>query len=236
MRLIGLNVQHGGGRRHQRIVEAVDHLGPDIAVLSEFHGTPRGLALLRKLADVGLPHHAWSVPANAAYPNAVAIASRKPIDATRQPISSELNGHRVLEARIGALDVVGVYFPLAKPKVAFWHEEFLPFARTNLLGQRVILGDWNSGLHHIDEAGAVLHAADAFEEMSTMGWVDAWRRLHPDDREYTWYSRPWNNGFRLDHAFLSPALLPALRGATYDHGIREAKVSDHSALIVDLDE
>ena len=70
--------------------------------------------------------------------------------------------------------------------------------------------------------------------MSAMGWVDAWRTLHPDDREYTWYSRPRNNGFRLDHAFLSPELAPSLQSARHVHSTRAEGVTDHSAIVVDL--
>lgn len=45
-----------------------------------------------------------------------------------------------------------------------------------------------------------------------MGWVDAWRRLHPHRREYTWQSpRRWFS-MRLDYLFLSPSLAPRLMG------------------------
>ena len=47
-------------------------------------------------------------------------------------------------------------------------------------------------------------------------------------------SRAPLNGFRLDHAFLSPSLAPRLLGARYDHTTREGGASDHSALVVDL--
>ena len=68
-----------------------------------------------------------------------------------------------------------------------------------------------------------------------MGWVDAWRDRNPEGREFTWFSpRPDQNGFRLDHAFLSPTLASRLRDVRYDHSTRESHASDHSALVVDL--
>ena len=42
------------------------------------------------------------------------------------------------------------------------------------------------------------------------------------------------NGWRLDKAFLSAALMPHLRDAFYDHSFRLDALTDHSALIVDL--
>ena len=70
--------------------------------------------------------------------------------------------------------------------------------------------------------------------MSTMGWSDAWRSRNPESREFTWFSRPHNNGFRLDHAFLSPSLVPRLASVQYAHETRRPGVTDHSGLVVDV--
>jgi exodeoxyribonuclease III len=62
---------------------------------------------------------------------------------------------------------------------------------------------------------------------------EAWRTLNGDQREYSWISNR-HHGFRIDHAFPSPALLPRLIGAKYSHTERQQKISDHSLLIVEL--
>ena len=43
------------------------------------------------------------------------------------------------------------------------------------------------------------------------------------------------NGFRIDHAFLSPALAARAGDVEYSHDERLRGLSDHSALILDLD-
>jgi exodeoxyribonuclease III len=43
---------------------------------------------------------------------------------------------------------------------------------------------------------------DAIEQI---GFRDLWRHRYPDRREYSWFSTR-NNGFRIDHAFLSQEL------------------------------
>ena len=43
------------------------------------------------------------------------------------------------------------------------------------------------------------------------------------------------NGFRLDHAFVTPALLPSVGRCWYSHGEREAGISDHSILMVEAE-
>lgn len=62
------------------------------------------------------------------------------------------------------------------------------------------------------------------------GMVDSFRHLHPNERErYSWWSqrggaRERNVGWRLDTFFITPDLLPRLRGAEILDGVRG---SDH---------
>jgi exonuclease III len=41
-------------------------------------------------------------------------------------------------------------------------------------------------------------------------------------------------GWRIDKAFASPAALARMTAADYDHGFRRDRLTDHSALIVDV--
>jgi len=90
----------------------------------------------------------------------------------------------------------------------------------------------------IDEAGSTFLCAEHFARLSALGWVDVWRHFHGDVTEYTWYSLPKGgapaSGFRLDHAFATPSLLPRITACRYSHAEREQKVSDHSPLILEI--
>jgi exonuclease III len=103
-----------------------------------------------------------------------------------------------------------------------------------LEGRSLLLGDFNTGKHYLDEAAATFTCSEYFEQLETQGWVDVWRHRNPRAREYTWYSSA-GNGFRLDHAFLSPPLLPQVCRVVYSHREREAAVSDHSGLVLDIE-
>jgi exodeoxyribonuclease-3 len=56
--------------------------------------------------------------------------------------------------------------------------------------------------------------------------------------ECTWYSKlkggARGNGFRLDHAFATPSLVPRITTCRYSHVVREAEISDHSIMIVEI--
>jgi exodeoxyribonuclease-3 len=66
------------------------------------------------------------------------------------------------------------------------------------------------------------------------GLVDAFRHLHPTDREYSWVGRT-GDGYRYDHALCSTSLQAAIRACRYDHRPRADRLSDHSALALHLD-
>ena len=64
MRLITLNLRHGGKRHMAAILERLLGHGADVMVLTEFRGNPSGEALRRGLSGGGLVHQAVS-PAKA---------------------------------------------------------------------------------------------------------------------------------------------------------------------------
>ena len=80
--------------------------------------------------------------------------------------------------------------------------------------------------------------ADAIALTDPGDLTDLWRHSHGEDaREWTWHAATTGNGFRIDHALGNAALLaryPRLR-CRYDHSTRETGLTDHSALVVELD-
>ena len=97
----------------------------------------------------------------------------------------------------------------------------------------VITGDINTGLHYADEKGASFYCADALKALNDGDMPDAYRHLHGDKREFTWFSNA-GNGFRIDHFMVSKQLLPRVEACHYDHVPRESKASDHSLMTLHL--
>ncbi|MDD9925797.1 MAG: endonuclease/exonuclease/phosphatase family protein [Rhodospirillaceae bacterium] len=225
-----LNIRHGGGARIGQIHATIKAHRPDIIVLTEFRENPPGSCLRDTLSTDGLIFQATSLPPPKK--NGVLIAARAPFKRCDEADDVPPDRHRWITVQFADFGVTGTYFPSLHEKVP--HLDYMLRRAAQLSGRRhLFTGDFNTGKNRIDEAGTVFHYGHYFDHMAEAGWHEAWRRLHPTGRQYSWYSHK-RNGFRIDHAFLSPRLQPALRTARYSHGCRKDGTSDHSALIVEL--
>jgi exodeoxyribonuclease-3 len=70
-----------------------------------------------------------------------------------------------------------------------------------------------------------------------LGWVDAFRVVNHEGKQYTWWSNwpaAWerNLGWRIDYQIITPDLAPHVKGASI---YKEARFSDHAPLTVDYD-
>jgi exonuclease III len=136
---------------------------------------------------------------------------------------------------IGALHIptaLGRLEPNGCSKQRFW-TALIEAARERINEPFIFVGDLNTGLRGIDERGRSFICDKEFKQMTALGWTDAWRRFHGTEFEPSWVSNQ-GNAFRLDHAFVSPALLARLVSCDYSHSEREAGLSDHSILLVEI--
>ena len=159
---------------------------------------------------------------------------------------------RVLRTDFDDLALLNVYFPSGSSgearqamKMRFLHELGGYLARVRAEQPNlVVVGDYNIAHTERDIHNAKANKKSSGflpEERSWMsgflagGMVDAWRALHPDAVEYTWWSyrggaRARNKGWRLDYQMVSEPLRPRLRAARHTP---EAQQSDHCALVVE---
>ena len=230
-RLITLNLRHGGGTRAAAICDYLVASQADILVLSEFRANPTGVMIQHRLAGAGYKH--WSTSAPSGSTNGVAVAAKLPFSTEPHPTPAlPARKARWLECAFAEFSVVAAYFPGMKPKLEYW-KWFMPLARARAGKPCVIAGDFNTGKHRIDELGATFFGANYMAEMELGGWTDAWRHLFPEGREYTWSSNKGGE-FRLDYVWLSRASSAWLCRAWHDHKPRTSKITDHSALFVEL--
>ena len=246
MKILTWNIQHGGGTRLPRIVEEVSAYDADVIALTEFRDGP-GTTLRAALLERGWPYIETTNPTGNV--NGIAAFSRTPIRRTRPCPAPPEGFDRWLDIDfpeygfgVGVLHIMAAgsskKHPTNVAKSRFW-DAVLTTAEARLDEPFLLVGDWNTGAHRLDETGKTFVCAEHFAKLSSLGWTDLWRHHNSGATEWTWYSRlkggVRGNGFRLDHAFATPSLRSRITSCRYSHAERDAGISDHSIMIVELE-
>jgi len=193
--------------------------------------------------------------------NGVAILARgrDPVEAQRDLPGDPNDTHsRYIEATVGELVVGCLYLPNGNPapgpKFDYklgWFERFISRAAELVSrGSPVILaGDYNVIPTDIDVYKPERWADDAlfrpetraaYQRLLGQGWIDSLRKLHPEEKIYTYWDYFRNAfgrdaGLRIDHLLLNPAAAPRLQAAGVDREVRGwEKSSDHAPTWITL--
>ncbi|HEX3861997.1 MAG TPA: endonuclease/exonuclease/phosphatase family protein [Stellaceae bacterium] len=230
LRLLAWNIRQGGGVRVAAIAEAMAQHDADILVVSEYRGGAAAVRLRAALAALGYRYASGLTPPPGR--NGVLIAARCRFRECGAIDPRVPEPYRMVGIELGRLRLCGVYMPNLKQKVPYW-EALIAALALDLKRPALAIGDFNTCRAYIDEPGAIDATAHFMDKIEAIGFCDLWRRHYPEGRDFSWYSHR-ANGFRIDHAFLSPMLAAAADAVRYSHGERLAGLSDHSPLIVDL--
>lgn len=231
MKTITLNIRHGGGRRIPQLVAFLKGHAPDVVVLTEFREDKNASTLRSELASMGLVH--FAAASTSAKENSVAIFANRSFMPRMYPSLPAGDRHRFLSACFDGFAICGVYFSQNQAKAGLF--QFLLDRKYEPLPTALfVIGDFNTGLHALDEKGRTFFCADQFAALSSTGLIDSWRSRHVREAVYSWYSSR-GNGFRIDHVFASPEADAKIRRIGYDHTPRESQATDHSALVIEHD-
>ncbi len=194
--------------------------------------------------------------------NGVAILSREPAEDVRAGFEDEgpADESRFLQATIGGVTIVNTYVPQGREidhemyqYKLDWFKRLRAYFDTRFKAtDRVVwLGDMNVAHESIDvhnpekRAKHVCYhqdARDAFAQCRDWGFVDVFRKHHPEAGHYTFYDyRGRNNvkdglGWRIDYILTSPGLAECCRDCRIDVEPRlKPKPSDHTFMIAEFD-
>ena len=162
---------------------------------------------------------------------------------------------RYIEAQFGNLSVVSLYLPSGssgeeRQAVKFkFLEAFMPHAISLMKSGRevIICGDWN--IAHTEKdlknwKGNKKNSGFLPEErawltqlFNEVGFIDVFRKLHPELEAYTWWSnrgQAWAKdvGWRLDYQVATPDMAEK---ALFTGIYKEQRFSDHAPMMVDYD-
>ena len=232
VKLLSWNIRSGGGQRCNAIADAIGGYDADVVVLTEYR--PRSTApLLQELERGGYGHFVLSDPDPKV--GGVAIASRmrmveeKPLGA----LGSFAPRLRIARIPDADLRVCGFYGPLPRDPYHDCWRGALKALREQAPFPVIVAGDFNTGAPGGDGPGPRFLCSQYFARLSTLGYVDLWRReREAGAQEHTWYGP--RHPYRIDHAFGSRSVLPRVGRCWYSHVERERKISDHSIVLVEL--
>ncbi len=220
-----------------------------------------------KVENAGFPHNLFEeygynikVYGQKSY-NGVAIFSKYSIeDVVRGlPTYPDVNA-RFIECVIdGRVRIINVYMPngdtVTSPKFPYkleWMRAFTDYITPYLNSDEAVIigGDFNVALtdrdiwkpsNYVGIAIAAPAAREIMNQWLNMGWVDAWRNLHPNTIDYTWYGYRGGDtvgkkmGLRLDYFMCNPAAWEMVQDCEIDIDPRLAeKPTDHCGLAITL--
>jgi exonuclease III len=256
VRLVTWNVA-GRVRRQPEQAAVISRCGADVVALQEV--TTRTLASWRAaLAAVGFAACETSL-ADAARPAGrrvlgVLTAARRPLRRLDSPPGVPWP-ERVLCCEVGEVEVVNLHSPIAPaPELAKvrTHEAVASYLAARDGRRLVLCGDLNTPRRELPDGDVVTFAYDSagrlrpergerwdraeralVHGLRERGWLDAFRALHGyTERQASWTFPEDRGGWRLDHVLVH-RLRPV--ASAYAHEWRRAGLSDHSALVVDLE-
>ncbi|MBT6276650.1 MAG: hypothetical protein HOI95_21250 [Chromatiales bacterium] len=243
VRIVYWNIRAGGGKRLDWIVEQLAAWEPDVVGLCEFRGTPASQALADHIKQLGLLHQRTALLPERPATNGLLLASRWPLKSIRTATKPP-ERERWLIARVKDGPAVGVIhapnFVTGKKRAFF--DAVAALASRWRGGPAVFGGDTNTGVPPIDGNPAAFHPWEYewVHGLAKAGWADAFRHLHGQRQEHSWYSPNAGNGYRLDQAYINRGLVRRLVGARYQWGTargapnKRHALSDHAALILEI--
>ncbi len=193
--------------------------------------------------------------------NGVAVLARvEPSVLVRGLPGQEAMGSRLLTAQIGEVCVTSLYCPNGKSidhedfgrKLA-WFDALAEHLDAHSADPAIVMGDFNICLGPLDSwdpegfDGSIFHTDEERSRLQTLldrGFVDLFRHLKPEAREYSWWDYRRGafyrgHGLRIDLVLGNAAVVPLVRSAEIDRDWRKKHdgltASDHAPVVVDVE-
>lgn len=187
----------------------------------------------------------------------VALYSRaEPLEVRRTLGWDDMDSEgRFIQADFGELTVSSLYVPsgISGParqafKMNFLERLLAVLAQLRRSGrEHIVCGDFNVAHKDVDTYSPARnqHVTGFLPEerawmdtlLAQVGWVDAFRAVNSEPKQYTWWSNwpgAWerNLGWRIDYQLITPGLAGKVRRASV---FKDARFSDHAPLTIEYD-
>jgi exodeoxyribonuclease-3 len=226
--------------------------GADILGLQEVKACPDQLA--DKDKSVAGYASAWNCAERKGYSGVAAFFREEPLSISRGFGIKRFDCEgRVIALEYPSFHLLNVYFPnggQGPERLAYkleFYEAFLAhIEKLRKTGKAVIFcGDVNTAHQEIDLARPKENVGNSgfmpverawLDEITTLGWVDAFRAFHPEPEQYTWWdyktrARERNVGWRIDYFFINKEKMSLVKDAFL---LPSVQGSDHCPIGIEL--
>ena len=252
MKIISWNVNGIRATVKKNFIPDVKSLDPDILCLQETKADPE---IVQDVLEEMKDYEIFARAAEKKGYSGTALLCKKPPVSVFHPQKGELS----LEGRIQCADfkdfyLVNVYVPNAGQGLKRldyreqWDAAFLEYLKELSSEKPLILcGDLNVAHRAIDlkndksnynkTAGYTQVEIDGMDRLQEAGFVDIFRRLHPEEVAYSYWSyrfnaRKNNTGWRIDYFLVSESLLPQITSTGI---LSEIYGSDHCPIVLEME-
>jgi exodeoxyribonuclease-3 len=254
MRIISYNVNGIRAAIKKGLIDWLKTDPADIICLQETKATKDDVDMM-EINDLGYQDYWFSASSKKGYSGVAVLTKINPDKVVTG------NGHtqsddegRVIQLHFGKLLLINAYFPSGTSgdeRQSFkmeWLNEMLPYLnKTKKKFEGVILcGDYNIAHNPIDihdpkgnknTTGFLPEERAWMDDFFASGWVDSFRKIHPEPHRYSWWSQRFpsvrlnNKGWRIDYINVTESLAARIVDAEI---FPDVKHSDHCPVYLEL--
>jgi exodeoxyribonuclease-3 len=254
MRIISYNVNGIRAAIKKGLIDWLKTDPADIICLQETKATKDDVDV-KEINDLGYHDYWFSSSSKKGYSGVAVFTKIKPDKVVTG------NGHaqsddegRVIQLHFGKLLLINAYFPSGTSgdeRQSFkmeWLNEMLPYL--NSIKKKfegiILCGDYNIAHNPIDihdpkgnknTTGFLPEERAWMDDFFASGWVDSFRKIHPEPHRYSWWSQRFpsvrlnNKGWRIDYINVTESLAAHIVDAEI---FPDVKHSDHCPVYLEL--
>lgn len=253
MRIISWNVNGIRAAERKGFLDWLQEEQPDVLGVQETKANPEQLS--EELLNPPGYEVFWNSAQRKGYSGVAIFCKEKPTSTAKGFGIERFDCEgRVMQTDFPGFSLLNIYFPNGqsnperlKYKLDFYNATMDYCKKLVKKGKKLIVcGDYNTAHTKIDLARPKANEGTSGFLPIERAWLDSWvkagfvdvfRKFHPEPERYSWWSfrtgaRERNVGWRIDYHFVSENLLPAVTGADI---LDDVMGSDHCPISIDLD-
>ena len=251
MKIISYNVNGIRAALNKGFIDWLESANPDVICLQEIKAMKEQLDL-SVFEEAGYKYQYWFSAQKKGYSGVAILSKIEPnhVEYGTGIASMDFEG-RNLRADFDDISIMSLYLPSGTNDLRLQHKlEYMDMFQDyiNDLKRRipnlVILGDYNICHEEIDIHNPKMKNVSGFLPIErewigkfiNHGFTDAFRYMHPEKQQYSWWSyranaRANNKGWRLDYAMVANSLQENIKRSVI---LTEAVHSDHCPILVEI--